>query len=148
MLKRRISKASPYGAKQLYALVADVESYPQFLPWCLAVKIIARREDGFSAEVTVGNQLVFEKFISHNTLKPAAAAPSWLIEARSEQPPFRVMENYWRFTPRPSGSKIDFSIDMEFESSLKGRLFGGVFVRAVDKMVAAFERRAERLYGF
>ncbi len=148
MLTRRIAKVLPYRPEQLYKLVADVESYPQFLPWCLGVRITARSPEGFSAEVAVGRGMIREKFTSHDVLKPATTSdPSWRIEARSRQSPFKLMENHWSFAPHPEGSAVDFGIRMDFESSLKGRLFGGLFTKAVDKMVSAFERRAAELYG-
>lgn len=148
MLSRRVSKLLPYQPKQLYELVADVERYPQFLPWCLAVEVTARNPKGFSARVTVGNRVMAEEFTSHDVLKPPTAAdPNWRIEVRSDEPPFKRLENRWVFAPHPEGSEVDFMIEMDFQSSLRGRLFKAIFTKAVDKMINAFEERARHLYG-
>ena len=147
MLTKQITKHLPYPPAMLYGLVADVESYPEFLPWCLEVKVLTRSQNGFRARVKVGNRLISEEFVSSDTLKPPTASdPTAHIRATSTSPPFKAMDNSWWFYPEGDGTRVEFSIRLEFTSRLKEQLLGGFFSEAVAKMVTAFEARAESLH--
>ncbi|MEX2648539.1 MAG: type II toxin-antitoxin system RatA family toxin [Alphaproteobacteria bacterium] len=137
------NKVLPYSAAQLYGLVADVERYPEFLPWCLAVRV--RRRDGptMHADMSIGFRMFRETFGSRVTLTPVGAIDVAYIDG-----PFRYLNNHWRFIDQPGGGcLVDFYVDFEFRSHLLQRLIGALFNEAVRRLVAAFEARAHALYG-
>ncbi len=133
----------PYSQQQLFDLVADVEKYPEFLPWCLASRITKREGDVFYADLIIGYKMVREKFTSKVTLhKPDR------VEVEYIKGPMKHLKNDWRFTPEPDGScEIDFFLNFEFKNKIFQNLIGIFFDRALRKMVGAFEARARDLYG-
>jgi len=133
----------PYTADQLFELVASVDRYPEFLPWCLSSRITKRDGGVFYADLVIGFKMVREKFGSRvNTERPNH------IEVVPTGGPFRRMDNRWSFTDLPDGGcMVDFSVDFEFRSRLLNKLIGGLFHEAVKRMVSAFESRARVLYG-
>ena len=134
----------PYRPEQIFALVADVEKYPEFLPWCVACRKTKTFDDGFEADLAIGFKMVREKFTSRVTLnKPDR------IEVAYLKGPFSTLSNIWRFTPVKDGdqTEINFSLDFEFRSRVIQKLIGVLFEEAVRRMVAAFEARARDLYG-
>ena len=132
----------PYTPEQLFALVADIERYPEFLPWCVAARIRERRPSEIVADLIIGFRVFRERFTSRVTLDP----PHRIDVAYSEGP-FRYLNNYWIFEPAPGGCRIDFFVDFEFKSRVLQKVIEVLFGEAVRRMVAAFERRAEQLYG-
>lgn len=141
---RRVS----YSPSQMFALVADIEAYPQFLPMCERLTVRSRKErDGVTmlvADMTVGYKALRETFASHVLLKPAED----LIEVRYVDGPFRYLENRWRFETVPGGgTDIHFFIDYEFKNRLLGAVMGTMFDRAFRMFSEAFERRADTVYG-
>ena len=138
--ERRVVRHSP---QELYDLVADVRSYPQFLPWCMAARI--RHEDryGLAADLIIGFQMFRERFTSHVELKPEHLE----IDVNYAEGPFKYLTNKWRFLPHPEGCEIDFYVDFEFNSRLLQSVIETLFTEAVRRMVQAFETRADALYG-
>ena len=138
----------PYTADQMYELIADIESYPEFLPWCAAARIRARRQEG-RTEIVDGDLIISfkvfrEKFGSRVTLKPDEK----LIEVAYIDGPFKHMNNHWKFRDLPDGQcEIDFFVDFEFRSRTLQALIGLVFDEAMRRVVRAFEARAEVRYG-
>jgi coenzyme Q-binding protein COQ10 len=132
----------PYTAEQLFALVAGVEHYPEFLPWCLGARIYERRPDRIVAELVVGFRLLRERFVSRVTLDPPRR-----IDVTYQEGPFAYLNNHWVFTPVADGCRIDFFVDFDFRSRLLQKVMGVVFGEAVRRMVGAFEKRARDLYG-
>ncbi|MBB4266087.1 type II toxin-antitoxin system RatA family toxin [Roseospira visakhapatnamensis] len=133
----------PYRPDQLFDLVADVEKYPQFLPWCLASRIKKREGNVFFADLVIGFKMVRERFTSRVQLTSGKR-----IDVSYTDGPFRYLNNHWIFEPADDGNTvIDFFVDFEFKSPLLQRIMGALFNEAVRRMVAAFERRAEFLYG-
>ena len=132
----------PYTPEQLYALVADVEHYPEFLPWCVAARIRERRADFISADLVIGFKMFRERFTSNVKLSPPDR-----IEVTYAEGPFRYLENHWLFESVPGGCCIDFFVDFEFKSRLLQKAIELLFGEAVRRMVAAFEGRAHQLYG-
>lgn len=137
-------KKLPYTKEQLFALVADVERYPEFLPWCLAARIKQRGDNIFWADLVIGFKMVKERFTSRVEL----TAPDRVDVSYSEGP-FKHMNTHWIFIEDSDGSGtwIDFYVDFEFRSPLLQKVIGFLFSEAVSKMVVAFEKRAEALYG-
>lgn len=133
----------PYTKKQLFDMVAGVERYPEFLPWCTAARITRRDGDTFWADLVVQFKVFRERFSSRVTLHPYD-----LIDVEYIHGPFRYLNNHWRFLPAENGGCIvDFYVDFEFKSKMLQSLIGLLFNEAVQRMVGAFETRADQLYG-
>ena len=136
------SKLLPYRAEQLFDLVADVGRYPEFLPWCAGARVVSRSETELVAILTIGFGPFRESFTSRVALERPA-----LIRVRYENGPFRYLNNRWTFAPDPRGCRVDFFVDFEFRSRILQAAIGVVFHEAVRRMVNAFQRRAQQVYG-
>ena len=132
----------PYRPEQLFALVADVGKYPQFLPWCVASRVRSRTDTLLLADLTIGFGPFRETFGSRVTL-----APHSRVDVAYEKGPFRYLNNHWIFVPDPAGCRVDFFVDFEFRSRILQAAIGMVFQEAVRRMVNAFEIRARAVYG-
>ena len=142
--KRRVSHAPA----QMFALVADVEKYPLFLPLCEGLTVRSRKErDGRTvlvASMTVGYKAIRETFTTQVHLKPDENA----IDVKYLDGPFKYLTNIWRFDDADVGATdIHFFIDYEFKSRVLGALMGAMFDRAFRMFVEAFEKRATEIYG-
>lgn len=142
---RRIVPQSP---DQMFALVADVEKYPQFLPLCEALAVRSRKErDGKAllvADMTVGYKAIHETFTTQVLLNPAERA----IDVKYLDGPFRYLDNRWRFNEvADGGCEVHFFIDYEFKSRVLGALMGSMFDRAFRMFAEAFEKRAAQVYS-
>ena len=134
----------PYRPEQLFDLVADIERYPEFLPWCLGARITRRDGQIIHADLIIGFRMIRERFKSRVTLD----GPSHRIDVAYLDGPFKYLRNHWIFEPAPDGAtRLDFFVDFEFRSALLSKLIGVLFHEAVRRMVAAFEGRARQLYG-
>jgi len=131
----------PHTPEQLFDLVADVERYPEFLPWCVATRISNVREDGFLAEMVIGFKMFRERYVSRVDLDRPRR-----VDVSHFKGPFKHLRNHWIFEPHEQGCVIDFSVDFEFRSQLMDRMIGAVFGEAVRVMVKSFEKRADQLY--
>lgn len=133
----------PYAPEELYALVADVEKYPEFLPWCVGARVWKRTEREIWADLMIGFKMFRETFTSRVQL-----TPSHLIEVEYVKGPLKHLTNRWDFIPEPGGHcTIDFHVDFEFRNQLFEKLVGGLFTEAVHRMVKAFEIRAAQIHG-
>ncbi|QCN96881.1 type II toxin-antitoxin system RatA family toxin (plasmid) [Azospirillum argentinense] len=136
-------KVLPYTPEQMYRLVADVEKYPEFLPWCLAARIRRRDGDVMFADLVIGFKMVRERFTSRVELDEANRR----INVQYTEGPFQYLNNHWIFTPHEGGVCVDFYVDFEFRSKMLQKIMGVLFNEAVRRMVQAFETRANQLYG-
>jgi coenzyme Q-binding protein COQ10 len=138
-----------HSAAEMFNLVADVEKYPLYLPLCEALSVTKRerRDDGTElliARMTVGYRLVRESLTTQVILN----APERLILVEYLDGPFSFLENRWRFTPvGEAACDIAFHIRYTFRSRMLERLMGGLFGKAVRRYTAAFEARADQVYG-
>ncbi|HEX9168144.1 MAG TPA: type II toxin-antitoxin system RatA family toxin [Roseiarcus sp.] len=139
-----------HRAQQMFALVADVERYPEFVPLCKALKVRSRKIDGEGREtliagMTVGYKLIRETFTSRVTL----AKPELNVKVEYIDGPFSHLENIWIFRDEPEGdgSRVGFFIDYEFKSRALGALMGSMFDVAFRKFARAFEERANKVYA-
>lgn len=138
----------PYSTTQLYALVADVEKYPEFLPWCRASRILERQPGYFIAELVIAFKHIREKYTSRViTTPPAANNGTAQIDVELVSGPFNSLSNQWRFEPASGGTQVYFKLEFHFKTRLLDSLIGGLFSRATEKMVHAFSERAHALYG-
>ena len=133
----------PYHPEQLYDLVADVEKYPEFLPWCAAVRILSKSETEIIADLSVGYKFFRETFRSRVHLTPKTR-----IEVEYISGPFHYLNNHWVFKEGPeSGTNVDFFIDFQFRNNLFQSATKAVFEGAFNQMLSSFEKRAQQLYG-
>jgi coenzyme Q-binding protein COQ10 len=135
----------PYSQAQLFDLVADIERYPEFLPWCVGARIRKRLPDGtMEADLVIGFKMFRERFGS--IVKPDRA--NHRIDVSYVDGPFRYLNNHWKFIAEGENrTRVDFFVDFEFKSALLQKVIGVLFNEAVRRMVAAFENRAKQLYG-
>lgn len=133
----------PYMPEQLFELVAAVDRYPEFLPWCLGARIRRREGNEIHADLIIGFRMFRERFTS----KVLLDRPRRIDVAYSEGP-FRYLNNHWIFQPQGENQcEIDFYVDFEFRSKVLQAAIGMLFNEAVRRMIAAFEGRARELYG-
>ncbi|HBN22374.1 MAG TPA: ubiquinone-binding protein [Holosporales bacterium] len=134
----------PFTPQQLYAMVLDIEKYPDFLPWCTRSEIIERLdgENKLYASVSAGYALYSETYLSKVLFQDAKK-----IEATYIEGPFKNLHTLWRFNENPKGCEILFSVDFEFEAGLLNSVAKYMFTQVTEKMVEAFVERAHVLYG-
>ncbi|MGB8812382.1 MAG: type II toxin-antitoxin system RatA family toxin [Paracoccaceae bacterium] len=145
------TKALPYSAQQMYDLVADVGSYPMFLPWTAAARIRSRAPitgvhgvgEVMEADLVISFKVFRERFGSRVTLWPDAKK----IDTEYLDGPFRHMRSTWGFRDSAGGCEVDFFVDFEFRNAILQGIIGMVFNDAMQRVVRAFERRAAELYG-
>ena len=128
--------------EQLFDLVADVQRYPEFLPWCVAARIRSKTPDMLVADLIIGFQMFRESFTSYVKMDREAL----LIEVEYAEGPFKYLTNKWQFIEHEEGCVIDFYVDFEFKSRLLQTVIENLFTEAVRRMVRAFELRADSLY--
>ena len=142
----------PYTATQMFALVADVAKYPEFLPWTAAARIKSRRAvaagEELEAELVISFKVFREKFLSRVTLLPDQGR----ILTEYLDGPFKHLKSIWQFRDLPDGGpvggvEVAFTVDFEFRNPILAALIGLVFNEAMTRVVRAFEARAARLYG-
>ena len=137
----------PYTAQQMYDLVADVGTYPKFLPWCSAARIrkVTPHEDHevMEADLVISFKVFRERFGSRVGLWPEAMK----IDTEYLDGPFRYMKSNWAFRDVDGGCEVDFHVDFEFKNAVLQGIIGVVFNEAMQRIVRAFERRAAELYG-
>lgn len=137
------TKHLPYTPEQLFALVADVGRYHEFLPWVTAVRIKSDSETEMVADLIVGFNAFKERFTS----KVTKERPSH-IHVEYVDGPLKYLKNEWRFDAAPDGgTNVYFSVDFAFKNRLFEALAGQMFDRALRRMTGAFETRADELYG-
>ena len=141
---RRIQRSAivESTARQMYDLVEDIESYPEFLPWCSGAHVRERTAGRTVATLEVGNFPMRQSFTTENTNVPGKS-----IDMRLLHGPFRKFEAHWKFTPLGTGAKIEFAIAYEFADPILALSLESMFQGIAGTMVDAFTRRAERLHG-
>lgn len=129
----------------MYAVVADVERYPEFLPWCTALRVKSRTREGEKeialAEMVVGFKGFRERYTSRVAIDPKAHT----ISVTQTEGVFKHLNTDWRFTPEGEQCRVDFSIDFEFKSKILGAVAGQAFAHVMTRMSSAFEARAKEL---
>ena len=139
----RETRSVPYSAEQMFDLVADVARYPEFLPWVVATRVKSDSDTEMVADMLVGFKALREKFTS----RVVKERPNRL-EVIYVDGPMKDLDNIWRFVPRADGGcDLDFCVDFTFKNMMFEMLAGQYFDRAFRKLVAAFEERANALYG-
>lgn len=132
----------PYTPEQMFELVAGVDQYPAFLPWCISSKITHQQINVLHADVVIGYKMFQEKFTSKVLLDRPDS-----IHVEYVSGPMKHLSNHWQFIREPDGScTVDFYVDFEFRNIVFRKLMGVFFHELVRRMVAAFEKRASELY--
>ena len=136
----------PYSAAEMFALVDDVESYPQFLPWCKSATVWSRDDDEVRASVELAKGAIQKSFTTLNRLQH-----NKMIEMRLIEGPFHHLEGFWRFDGlgerEASACKVMLDLEYEFSNALLAMTVGPVFNQVANKLVDAFCQRAEAVYG-
>lgn len=136
----------PYTAQQMYDLVADVERYPEFLPWTAAARVRQTRKEGEKvvvlADLVISFKVFRERFGSKVTLYPEEKK----IDTEYLDGPFRYMISNWAFADVEQGCDVSFFVDFEFRNRLLQATATVFFNEAMQRVVRAFERRAAQLY--
>jgi coenzyme Q-binding protein COQ10 len=135
---RRLS----FRPEQLFDLVADIERYPEFLPWCLGARILTREGNAVTADLIIGYKMFREKFTSHVTLDRPRA-----ITVAYHSGPLAHLTNQWEFTPAGKGCDLSFHVAFDFHSRMLASVMEPFFDKAMGRMAEAFEKRAGELYG-
>ena len=147
MPKHSETRKLPYTADQMYALVADVESYPGFIPWIGAARITSRRDEGetevLEADLVISFKVFRERFRSRVVLDPANKQ----IDTSYLDGPFHHMESTWQFRDADGGCEVQFDVDFAFKSRILGSAASMFFNDAMQRIVRAFEREAAKRYG-
>lgn len=141
------TKRLPYSAQEMYDLVADVEKYPEFLPWCAAARVKSVTPDGntevMEADLVISFKVFRERFTSRVVLSPDDLS----IDTEYLDGPFRYMKSNWKFRDVDGGCDVSFHVDFAFRNVVLQKLIGVVFNEAMQRVVRAFEMRAQALYG-
>ena len=136
-----------YSAKQMYDLVSDVESYPEFLPWCAAARINSviseSPKEVISADLVISFKVFRERFCSEVKLNKNELS----IQTKYLDGPFKYMNSTWSFNDCPEGCIVNFFVDFEFKNKILQSIIGIVFNEAMQRVVRAFEKRAKELYS-
>ncbi|MEI9890680.1 MAG: SRPBCC family protein [Caulobacteraceae bacterium] len=148
MRRHALTKVLPYAPDQLFALVADVDRYPEFVPWLTAMRTWNAHEiepgvNVVDAEAGVGFSFLRETFAT----RVIRDANERHVGVNLIRGPFRALKNDWRFEPEGEGTTIAFSIEFEFKSRLLDAFLAANMDRAIDRLIACFEARAKVLYG-
>ena len=141
------TRVLPYSAHQMFDLVADVRSYPQFLPWTAATRISSENTTDdhtvMLADLVVSFKVFRETFASKVTMWPTKHQ----IDTSYIEGPFKHMESRWVFRDIDGGVEVVFDVDFEFKNRLLQSAAGMFFNQAMQTIVRAFETRAQELYG-
>ena len=133
----------PHTPEHLFDLVADIDKYSEFLPWCVDSQVLSQEGATLTADLVIGFNMFREKITSLVTLDRPSA-----IEVRYKDGPLRNLTNLWRFLPGDDGGcVVDFQVEFTFRSVMMEMLIGAVFTQAAHRMVASFEARADEIYG-
>lgn len=140
-------RVMPYSAAQMYDLVADIESYPEFLPWTAATRIRNRHREGDAvieiADMVVSFKVFREKFGTKVTMKAAERT----IVSEYIDGPFKFLVSKWAFRDVEGGCEVDYHIEFEFRNRILQKTAGVFFTEVQKQIMGAFEKRAKALYG-
>lgn len=133
----------PYSPTQMFDVVDDVESYPEFLPWCASAELLSRTDSELVGRLTVARGNIKQSLTTRNRFDRPHSMTIELVEG-----PFKTLSGFWTFTPLgDDGCKVQLKMNFEFDSRLISFTFGKLFGAAADRLVDAFCKRASELYG-
>lgn len=133
----------PHSAAEMFRLVDDVESYPEFLPWCQQSEVRTRADDVTEASLALQKGSVSKVFTTRNLRKPYDSIGLELLDG-----PFRQLSGEWRFSSLgATGCKVTLELEFEFDSKMADLMFGSFFEATCNSLVDAFTERAAAVYG-
>lgn len=133
----------PYTPAQMFALVDDIEAYPQFLPWCKGSRVLSRTDDEVRATLELSRGGVEKAFTTCNRNQKDK-----MIEMRLVEGPFKRLDGFWRFDPLGNdGCKVSLDLEFEFASRMLDMMVGPVFSQVANSLVDSFQQRAVDIYG-
>ncbi len=133
----------PYTPAQMYALVDDIEAYPEFLPWCKSTRVLSRTQDEVRATIELSKGGVEKSFTTCNRNQK-----NKMIQMRLVEGPFKQLEGFWRFDALgDDGCKVSLDLEFEFASRMLGMVIGPVFSQIANSLVDSFQKRAVAVYG-
>ncbi|MCU7798844.1 MAG: type II toxin-antitoxin system RatA family toxin [gamma proteobacterium symbiont of Lucinoma myriamae] len=132
----------PYSAEKMYELVADVDSYQHFLPWCGGSKVLSQTDDEVKGQVRIQHMGMDKSFTTLNRMQK-----NKMIEMRLIDGPFKQLQGFWRFDALDeNGCKISLDLEFEFSNKIMSMAFGPIFSQIANSMVDAFCKRAIAIY--
>ncbi len=137
------NKIMPYKPKLIKGIIMDIENYPRFLPWCSSATILSREEEYLLAKLDIRFKGFFESYVSK--VLCTDIGKNYQIDVLSVSGPFKYLRNIWEIKNINNISEVKFSIDFEFKSRILDGAIGMIFTSATEKMVVAFETRAQKL---
>ncbi len=133
----------PFSASEMYKLVADIDAYQDFLPWCGDSEVLSREDNVVVGSVTISKGGVNKSFTTENTQYENS-----LIELKLVDGPFKKLEGFWRFDELKEGAcKVSLELEYEFASKILGLVIGPVFNQVANTMVDSFVKQARVAYG-
>jgi coenzyme Q-binding protein COQ10 len=148
MARHHVTRVLPYTPDQVFALVGDVKTYPDFIPWITAMETGAVREEAAGVSVVDARAAVGFSFLKEAfSTRVRRDAGRRTINVSLISGPFRHLENVWTFRPHPQGCEVVFDIDFQFKARMLDLVLKANFGYAVDRLIACFEGRARQLYG-
>ncbi len=142
MREVRRSALLPFSAGQIYGLVADVERYPEFLPWCTSARVLAAEGEFVTVNLGLARGFARGSFTTRNRLVPDRAVTMSLVDG-----PFSLLEGHWEFTPiQQAGTRADLHVRFETRGLLGGIALGPAFEEICNQLVDAFGRRARQVF--
>ena len=133
----------PYTAEQMYALVNNIEAYPEFLPWCTNAEILKPGEFKLTARVALETGKIKQSFITENTMQPGRSIEMNLIKG-----PFKYLRGHWQFNPDNNDqSTVSLFMKFEFKNKLLKLALNNAFNKIMGSLVSSFINRAETIYG-
>ncbi|KPK55671.1 MAG: cyclase [Thiotrichales bacterium SG8_50] len=132
-----------HSVSDMYRLVADIESYPGFLPWCGGAKVLSADQEVVEAEIEIDYKGVKKGFTTRNRLQQDKTMEMHLVDG-----PFKKLQGFWRFDPLDDNAcKVSLDLEFEFSNRIVGMTVGRVFNEIAGKMVDSFCQRADEVYG-
>ncbi len=132
----------PFSALQMYALVNDIDAYPDFLPWCEKTQILRASGDEVEASITLRKGAIRKSFVTRNHNEPGSRIVVTLVDG-----PFRHLDGYWQFEDLPEGgSRVILDMRFEFANRFLERAIGPIFREIIKSLVGAFRKRAFEVY--
>ncbi|OGT31270.1 MAG: hypothetical protein A3E87_10185 [Gammaproteobacteria bacterium RIFCSPHIGHO2_12_FULL_35_23] len=132
----------PYSAENMYRLIDDIESYPNFLPWCTQTKILEKNDQEIIATIELSAAGMHKSFTTRNKL-----IPNQRIEMQHVEGPFKHLSGVWTLIPVAKGCQVKLDLEFEVHSGLAGKIFGMLYNKVADKLVESFCEQADKLYG-
>lgn len=148
MFTHKEQQILPYPIEHVYAIVAGVEAYPEFIPWVTSVKVLDKQDNKISYEICVGFKGLSTSFVTEDVFELNKNIEISLVKSNKISSPFKSLYNVWRFEKIDENhTLVHFHIDFDFKSIILGKMFSGVFLLAQQKIFQSFHNRAEHTYN-